>query len=308
MRKWLSAFTLIELLVVIAIIAILAAMLLPALARAREEGRRAVCKNNLEQIARAAASYQNNMHDYWPYLRQYAVFFDVGNTGVKSYNTGATTSGDMAGVSETVTADNDVLMGIGGTTVAVTTGNSFVNLYRTDSLAIMYPEYTGSSMQVFMCPSTEDHPNIVVDYYTNTSDSNVPAWEQGVCVHAWFGKTTARGAGWGDATHSSYGYSDTLSNMSSSGQAVAADMDARARFNGWQQANHTAGFNVLFYDGHVAWQTDVYCTSVPADNIFARNNQGYTTSGYSMETDQIFPGLTTNNPPSLDTDSWIRRP
>ena len=66
MRKWLSAFTLIELLVVIAIIAILAGMLLPALARAREEGRRAVCKSNLGQLAKAATAYSEPNGDFWP--------------------------------------------------------------------------------------------------------------------------------------------------------------------------------------------------------------------------------------------------
>jgi prepilin-type N-terminal cleavage/methylation domain-containing protein len=61
-----SAFTLIELLVVIAIIGILAALIFPALAGAKERARRAACLNNLKQFGVALTLYGGDFNDYVP--------------------------------------------------------------------------------------------------------------------------------------------------------------------------------------------------------------------------------------------------
>lgn len=72
-----EAFTLIELLVVIAIIAILAALLLPTLAKSKQAAQDTYCKNNQKQIAAAVSMYCNDNHDTLPLITTFGKSWGV---------------------------------------------------------------------------------------------------------------------------------------------------------------------------------------------------------------------------------------
>jgi prepilin-type N-terminal cleavage/methylation domain-containing protein/prepilin-type processing-associated H-X9-DG protein len=271
MRKWISAFTLIELLVVIAIIAILAGLLLPALARAREESRRKACNSNLGQIVKAMITYQEPNGDFFPSHKN-----DASNDWVVPL--WEPTPWESMAILYPTYVDN-------------------FRVFRCPSTPenpMIVMEYiAGARVNWF----GDDINDFVEDDASYPSATHPTA--RAVILPAWGGSFPSVSPN-DKTTKPSYLY-DCLSHFRDvgPGQAMAADAngcswrgvdgslvpqptelvedpdDSSVVQSVWTRTapkpNHDSGQNVMYFDGHVKWMESNFASDDLLDNVFTRN-------------------------------------
>ena len=222
------AFTFIELLVVAAIIAILAALLFPVFARAREKARSASCIGNQHQIGLAIAMYRSDYDEVNPRYRQCPD--TVADTACS--NAGTTVS---SGPNETWWAPYDTLLG--------PEPSPLPQNYWGPKAGILQPYV--KNQQIFRCPSyPQGQVGYAMSYIFNGPMGQPDAFVTNLSVYfIWDHKRTPGCANTGTAT-------PTSSNMPGRRGPFPIEQDQTGTAAHTHYPNrHIDGFNGLRYDG-----------------------------------------------------------
>jgi prepilin-type N-terminal cleavage/methylation domain-containing protein len=255
-------FTLVELLVVIGIIALLIAILVPALSKAREQGNRVKCAANLRSIGQALQLYAHDNHGKYPRTK-YSV------RGMPRFFTASGNDPPFAVESN---------------------GEAKSGSPRENDLTAAYfllVHYNFVPVDVFVCPST-DHPKDLLGQWSLPAESRLPSGRSNFMLTDPLGKEFSYSFANpypGDFVtgpqDGSYQYRPT----DPADLAMAADRNDGERWNTvdpnspqsvimpMNSSNHRRkGQNVLFNDGAVVWHTTPFCGHAQ-DNIWTRADQ-----------------------------------